>query len=196
MVQTKKGHQSGAGKGKSTSENNGELLWMMFFNLSEKLRFNLINNHFCSSSDHLADVLSNNNPVLTCIGLGKRSEKKPSKTAPSPQQQPQQAKDIHEDSEEEGVWSPRVGNYLWNPFECPQPWPFHHTCHQPQHELWVCGGTLSLPRTTEWDRFESLIRELDSKQSDLSPPQTICSPTDLQLPQNTVRYTLVLLLPD
>ncbi|XP_038565413.1 SAM domain-containing protein SAMSN-1b isoform X1 [Micropterus salmoides] len=154
LVQTKKGHQSGAGKGKSTSENN--------------------------------DALSNNNPMLTCIGLGKRSEKKSSKAAPSPLQQQQQAKDVHEDSEEEGVWIPQAGHYLWNPFECPQPWtPLHHTCHQPQHELMVGGGTLSLPRTTEWDRFESLIQELDSKQSDLSPPQKICSITDQQLSQNT-----------
>ncbi|XP_070700108.1 SAM domain-containing protein SAMSN-1b [Pempheris klunzingeri] len=134
--------------------------------------------------EHLADVLSNSNAVLTCIGLGRRTEKK--KSAPSPQLQQQQAEYVHEDSEEEGVWTPRLGNYLWSPFECPQPWtPFYHTCHQPQHELWVCGGTLSLPRTTEWDRFESLIQELDSKQPDLSPPPTICSITDLQLTQNT-----------
>ncbi|XP_040007038.1 SAM domain-containing protein SAMSN-1b [Xiphias gladius] len=155
LVQAKKGHQSGDGKGKNPSENK----------------------------DHLEDVMSNNNPVLTCIGLGKRREK-PSKTVPSPQRQ--QAKD-HEDSEEEGIWCPRFGNHLWSPFECPQPWaPFYHTCHQPRHELWVCGGTLSLPRTTEWDRFESLIQELDNKQSNLPPPQMIRSITDLHLSQNTL----------
>lgn len=147
----------------------------------------VIDNSFRSPSAHLADVLSNNNPVLTCIGLGRRAEKKPSESAPSPQQQQQL-----EDSEEEGVWTPRLGNYLWSPFECPQPWtPFYHTCHQTRHELWACGGTLSLPQTTEWDRFESLIQELDSKQSELSPPQTIRSITDLQLSQYTVRHTLV-----
>ncbi|KAI3373397.1 hypothetical protein L3Q82_022009 [Scortum barcoo] len=157
LVQTKKGHQGGAAKGKSTCEND----------------------------DHLADVLSDSNPMLTCIGLGRRTEKKPHKTAPSPQQQ---AKDLHEESEEEGIWSPHLGNYLWNPFECPQTWtPFYHTCQQPRHELWVCGATL--PRTSEWDRFESLIRELDSKQSDPSPPQTVCSFTDLQPPQSTNENT-------
>nr|XP_046267714.1 SAM domain-containing protein SAMSN-1b [Scatophagus argus] len=159
LVQTKKGHQSGAAKRRSTSENN----------------------------DNLTNVLSNNNPVLTCMGLGTRTEKKPSKNAPSAQQLQQQTKDVHEDSEEEAVWSPRLGNYLWSPFECPQAGtPFYHTCHQPRHELWVCGGTLSLPRTTEWDRFESLIQELDSKQSDLSPPQPPRSITDLQFSQNTL----------
>ncbi|XP_059208088.1 SAM domain-containing protein SAMSN-1b [Centropristis striata] len=158
LVQTKKGPPSGAAAGRRTSENH----------------------------DHLADMLSNNNPVLTCIGLGRRTEKKPPKTAPSPRQQ-QQAKDVDDESEEEGVWSPRLGNYLWNPFECPQPWtPFHHTCQQPRHELMMCGGTWSLPRATEWDRFESLIQELDSKQSDLSPPQLIRSITDLQLSHNTL----------
>ncbi|XP_041808637.1 SAM domain-containing protein SAMSN-1b [Chelmon rostratus] len=161
LVHAQKGHQGGAAKGKTTSENG----------------------------DHLANVLSNNNPVLTCIGLGKRAEKKPSKTAPSlPQQQQQQPRDVHEDSEEEGAWSPRLGSYLWSPFECPQPWtPFYHTCRQPRHELWVCGGNLSLPRATEWDRFESLIQELDSKQSDLSPAHTVCRPiTDLQRSQSTL----------
>lgn len=149
-----------------------------------------MNNKFCSSSDHLANVSRSNSPVLTCIGLGTRTEEKPSKTAPSPHQQ-QQARDVHEDSEEEGVWSPRLGNYLWSSFECPQPWPpFYHTCQQPRHELWVCGSTMSLPRATEWDRFESLIQELDSKQSDLPPPPTTI--TDLQLAQNTVRYTFLL----
>ncbi|KAM6911517.1 SAM domain-containing protein SAMSN-1b [Lycodopsis pacificus] len=106
---------------------------------------------------------------------------------PSPQRQQQLTRDVHEDSEEEGVWSPQLGNYQWNPFECPQPWtPFYHTCRQPRHEPSVCGGTLPLPRTTEWDRFESLIQELDSKQSDLSPPEMIRFITDLPLPQNTL----------
>ncbi|KAK9536049.1 hypothetical protein VZT92_005867 [Zoarces viviparus] len=159
LVQTKKAHQAGAGRGKRTSEKNG----------------------------HLADVSSSNNPVLTCIGLGRTAENKPSMTTPSPQRQQQLTRDVHEDSEEEGVWSPQLGNYQWNPFECPQPWtPFYHTCRQPRHEPSVCGGTLPLPRTTEWDRFESLIQELDSKQSDLSPPEMIRFIADLPLPQNTL----------
>uniref|UniRef100_UPI0037E9AC93 SAM domain-containing protein SAMSN-1b n=1 Tax=Semicossyphus pulcher TaxID=241346 RepID=UPI0037E9AC93 len=150
LVQTKKGHHNAAEKGKSVSDNH----------------------------DHLADVFSNNNPVLTCIGLGKRTEKKLSKAAPSSQQQ-QQDKHVQEVPADEGVW--------WSPFECPQTWsPFYHTCQQPQHELWVCGGTLSLPWATEWDRFESLIQELDSKQPDLSPLPTLPSSTDLQLSQKTL----------
>lgn len=121
--------------------------------------------------------------MSTCISLGMRTEKKPANTAPSLPQH-QKVKDVHGDLEEEGIWRHRLGNYLWSPLDCPQPWtPFYHTCQQPQHELWVCGGTMSLPWVTEWDHFESL--ELDCRQSDLSPPPTTI--TDPQLEQNTVR---------
>ncbi|KAJ4930402.1 hypothetical protein JOQ06_019405, partial [Pogonophryne albipinna] len=92
-----------------------------------------------------------------------------------------------ENNEEEGGWSPQTGNDLWNPFECSQPWtPLHHTCHQPGHELPVCGGTLTPHGSTQWDRFESLIQELNSKQSDLCPPEMTLSITDLQLSQDTL----------
>lgn len=37
LVQAKRGHQSGTGKGKNTSENDGELLQVMFFNLCKRL---------------------------------------------------------------------------------------------------------------------------------------------------------------
>ncbi|XP_061558112.1 uncharacterized protein LOC133415764 isoform X4 [Phycodurus eques] len=108
------------------------------------------------------NVLSNSNPVLTCIGLGKRTEKTTSRT--EQQLQHEEVKNFNEDSKREGVWSP---------IDCSQPCsPFYHTCRQPGHELWVCGGNLLLPRATEWDRFESLIQELDRKESDL-PPTTI-----------------------
>ncbi|XP_054873045.1 SAM domain-containing protein SAMSN-1b isoform X2 [Amphiprion ocellaris] len=138
------------------------------------------------SAYHLAEVVSNNKPALTCIALRRRTEKKSSKTAASPQQLlHQQARVPHEDPQEEGAWSPQHGIDMWSPFECPQPWsPFDHTCHRPRHELWACSGTMSLPRNAEWDRFESLIQELDSKQSNLSPPQMIRSITDLHLSQN------------
>ncbi|KAM3602186.1 uncharacterized protein V6R79_025860 [Siganus canaliculatus] len=161
LVQTKRGNQSGAGKGKNTSEDE----------------------------DDLGYVQSNNNPVLTCIGLGQRTEKKTSKAAPAsqhpePQHQQHQHQQQDREADKEGARSPRIGNYLWSPFECPQPWtPFYHTCHQPRHDLWVCGGKSSLPQATEWDRFESLIQELDSKQLDLSPLPA--GHPDLQPPQTT-----------
>ncbi|KAK5888187.1 hypothetical protein CesoFtcFv8_016711 [Champsocephalus esox] len=157
LLHTKKGRQRGAAAEKRTSQNNVQS----------------------------AAELGNNNPVLSCIGLGKRTEKKPPPD-PSPQHN-HAAKDNHVLSEEEGGWSPHTGNDLWNPFECSQPWtPLRHTCHQPGHELPVCGGTLTPHGSTQWDRFESLIQELDSKQSDLCPPGMTLSITDLQLSQDTL----------
>ncbi|KAK2828870.1 hypothetical protein Q5P01_019904 [Channa striata] len=127
------------------------------------------------------EVLSNSNPVLTCINLGRRTVK-PWKTISPPQQL--QAKN-REESEEEDAWRSGAAAPLWNPFECPRPCAlFYHSCHQARHELWVCGGTLSLPRVTEWDRFESLVQELDYRHCNPSPPQLIRSITDLQLSQN------------
>lgn len=39
LVQVKREHLSGAGRGKNTCENNGVLLWVMLFNLSDKLLY-------------------------------------------------------------------------------------------------------------------------------------------------------------
>lgn len=131
--------------------------------------------------------------MLTCIGLSKRTEKKPSKPAPSPRQP--QAKEIHERPEEEGLLSPRVHSPHWSPTLCPHPWtPSFHTCQQPQTEPWVYDCDFTLPRTSEWDRFESLIAELDSKQADLSPPRVIRSITDLHISQTTVSYVALALI--
>ncbi|XP_061754150.1 SAM domain-containing protein SAMSN-1b isoform X1 [Nerophis ophidion] len=109
---------------------------------------------------HVTDVLSASKPVLTCVGLGKRAEKTSCESDQRMQQQ--EVKSLQEDVKKDGVWSPT---------NCSQPWPpLYHTCHQPGHDLWVCDGNLLLPRATEWDRFESLIQELDRKESHhLSP---------------------------
>lgn len=133
----------------------------------------IVFNHYL---DRLTDVLTSYNPVLTCIGLGKRTEKDPSVTSLSSQQRRDSVP--HDHSEEESVWSPLES-------------PSQLSCHQPghdRHELWECGSALSLPRTAEWDRFESLIQELDSRQSDLCLAQMARSITDLDLHQEyTVR---------
>ena len=120
-------------------------------------------------------MMRNHNVVLTCISLGRRTEKRSSSTATSsPDLVKQQTRGRHDDAEEDGVWSPKSGYHLWRPFDCPQSWaPIYHTCQQTPHEMWTCGGNLSLPQSSEWDRFESLIQELDSKQSALSHPQVM-----------------------
>ncbi|XP_017294534.1 SAM domain-containing protein SAMSN-1b [Kryptolebias marmoratus] len=161
LVHIKKGHQSDGANVASTT------------------------NNYC-----LAEVVRNNNKVLTCIGLGKRTEMSSLKTTQLSQQplQPNTG-DLHGDSVEDGMWSPMPGHLL-KPSDCPQAWPpFYHTCQQPSHNMWSCSGSLSLPRNSDWDRFETQIWELDSKQPDLSLPQMIRSITDLHLPQNTNRDT-------
>ncbi|XP_019713264.1 SAM domain-containing protein SAMSN-1-like [Hippocampus comes] len=140
LVQAKKGHQSASGKGTNRPSNR----------------------------NNSSDMLSNNNSVFTCIGLGKRTEK----SSQSDQQQQQEVKNLHVDLKTEVVQ---------NTIDCSQPrLPFYHTCHQPGHKMGVCEGNLVLPQATEWDRFESLIQELDRKESDLPPTTFAASTKDIQ----------------
>ncbi|XP_055370624.1 SAM domain-containing protein SAMSN-1b isoform X2 [Betta splendens] len=129
------------------------------------------------------DALSNTNPVLTRVFNLGRTAKKLCENAPSPQKKRPKN---HKASEEEESWRPCVPHHLPNMFECPQPWtPLYHTCHQARHELWGCSGALSLPQATQWDDFETLMQQLDSKGC--SPaPQMVRSITDLHLCQNTL----------
>ncbi|XP_061595071.1 SAM domain-containing protein SAMSN-1b [Cololabis saira] len=156
LVKAKKRHQSDGEKVKSEAKRN----------------------------DCLAEVVRSNNAVLTCISLGRRTETRSSSPATSPQDLPRHhARGHRDDGEEAGVWSPKTGNHF--PFDCSQPWaPLYHTCQQRRHEMWPCGVNLSVPRPSDWDRFESLLQELDSKQSALSPPQGVCPVPDLQHSHN------------
>ncbi|CAB1352553.1 unnamed protein product, partial [Coregonus sp. 'balchen'] len=104
---------------------------------------------------HLADsVFSNDSPVITCIGLGKKTEKKTSKAAQiSPQKQ--QTKETNGKAGE-GPWSTGVHDPHWGPTEVPPPWDVpYHTCHRPPGEPWNYGFDFTLPRATAWDRFEN-----------------------------------------
>ncbi|CAL9685964.1 unnamed protein product [Knipowitschia caucasica] len=126
--------------------------------------------------DKLTDVLSIYNPVLSCMGLGKR-EKKPLLSSPSAHSDCHS----HQHSEVDQVWSP-----LQSPCELCR--PQHQSCQEPghtsRHELWEGGSGLSLPRAAAWDRFESLIQELDSKEPEPCLPHMVRSITDLDLHQD------------
>ncbi|MEQ2200902.1 hypothetical protein XENOCAPTIV_004574, partial [Xenoophorus captivus] len=125
---------------------------------------------------------------LTCISLSRRTEKSSSEAvSPShPHQLQQNTRNSHEDTTERGFWSPKMGHYRWKPFECPEAWPFQHTCHQVPHQLCThSGNSSSPPWNSDWDRFESVIQELGQKQSDLSLSQMIRSLTDMQCSENT-----------
>ncbi|XP_056141180.1 SAM domain-containing protein SAMSN-1b [Lampris incognitus] len=131
-----------------------------------------------ASSEHVADVAPRDDrPVINCIGLGKRTTKKSTKTASSPWQG--HSKGAEKDKEEEELWRPEDNSHQWIPAYPSQPWPpSYHTCHQLRHEPWIYGFDFTLPRTTEWDHFESLLEELDAKKLELSPSRVVRSITD------------------
>lgn len=125
-----------------------------------------------------------NSTVLTCISLSRRTEKSSSKACAAPQLQ-QNTRITHEDPTEGGFWSPKMQHHRWKPFECP------HTYQQAPHELSTHNGnTSSHDWNSEWDRFESLIQELERKQSDLSLSQVIHSlpHRPAALTKQTVKY--------
>ncbi|XP_014833024.1 PREDICTED: SAM domain-containing protein SAMSN-1-like [Poecilia mexicana] len=131
--------------------------------------------------DCLAEGVRHNGTVLTCIGLSRRTEKSSPKAAAAPHPlQPRQS--LPGEATEGGFWSPRTGRRRRKTFECP------HARHRTPGELCAHDGNVSSPPwSLEWDRFESLIRELDRKQSDLSLSRMIRSLTDLQLSQSNGR---------
>ncbi|XP_077596194.1 SAM domain-containing protein SAMSN-1b isoform X3 [Stigmatopora nigra] len=150
LVQAKNGHRNASGKGK----------------------------HQPHKSNHSSDLSSKSNPVLSCISLGKKVEKKSSQM--DQQSQQDEVNNCSEDLKREGVWSP---------IDCSQPCsPYNYTCGQPGQEPWVCGGNLLLPRATEWDRFESLIQELDRKEADLPSTTITDSSTETQSPEKSTKY--------
>ncbi|XP_057677679.1 SAM domain-containing protein SAMSN-1b isoform X2 [Corythoichthys intestinalis] len=124
-----------------------------------------------------SNVPSKSNPVLTCISLGKRVEKKSCQTDQQLQQE--------EVNNSEDLKSEDVSSSIDSSQPCS---PYYYTCSQPGHELWVCGGNLLLPRATEWDRFESLIQELDRKEADLPSTTIPESSTDTQSTENSSKF--------
>uniref|UniRef100_A0A096M8A8 SAM domain, SH3 domain and nuclear localisation signals 1b n=1 Tax=Poecilia formosa TaxID=48698 RepID=A0A096M8A8_POEFO len=134
--------------------------------------------------DCLAEGVRHNGTVLTCIGLSRRTEKSSPKAAAAPHPlQPRQS--LPGEATEGGFWSPRTGRRRRKTFECP------HARHRTPGELCAHDGNVSSPPwSLEWDRFESLIRELDRKQSDLSLSRMIRSLTDLQLSQSNISFVI------
>ena len=135
-------------------------------------------------SGHLADnVFKEDSPVITCIGLSKKTDKKPVKAASSPQRQPAQESS---GGAGEGQCSLGAHAHRWSPTEVPPPWdPPYHTCPRLRVEHQVHGLDFTLPRATDWERFESLVQELDSKQA--LPPRVIRSITDVDISDSMVR---------
>ncbi|XP_038148131.1 uncharacterized protein LOC119788069 [Cyprinodon tularosa] len=134
--------------------------------------------------DCLVEGIRRNSIALTCISLSGRTEKSSYKAAAAsePLQLPENTRSSHEDPIEGEFWIPKIGHYTWKPFERPEAWPpCQHICQQNPDGLCVHDGNSSfLSWNSDWDRFESLIQELDRRQSDLSLSQMVRPPADLQ----------------
>lgn len=117
----------------------------------------------CTTKKHdcLTEGVTHHRTVITCSSLSRRTEKSSSKASAAPQLQ-QNTRITHEDPTEGGFLSPKMQHHRCKAFECP------HTYHQAPHELSTHNGnTSSQEWNSEWDHFESLIQELERKQSDL-----------------------------
>lgn len=137
------------------------------------------------SSIHLGPttdvVLKEDSPVITCIGLGKKPERKPGKELTHPHQhqkhphQQQQQQHPHQQQQQsrercsvamdtlELPWTPRLHQqHQWiSPEISPLPWDStYHTCQRPRPDPHLYSFDFTLPRGTTRERYESLVQEL------------------------------------
>ncbi|XP_028838170.1 SAM domain-containing protein SAMSN-1b isoform X2 [Denticeps clupeoides] len=115
-----------------------------------------------------------------CIGLAKRPERKYGKETPQDQQHTQPTVKEVDDDDVETLWSPGLFHHGWNTTESAFAWESHyHTC-QRTAETRMHNFNFTLPRGTDWDKYECLIHELDIKEEHL-PQRIIRSITDLDI---------------
>uniref|UniRef100_A0A3B1JTD9 SAM domain, SH3 domain and nuclear localisation signals 1b n=1 Tax=Astyanax mexicanus TaxID=7994 RepID=A0A3B1JTD9_ASTMX len=130
------------------------------------------------SSGHSTQTHSKEgSPVITCIGLSKRPEKKHGKELLQQQhQQPEPAKEM-DIMELEGPWSPGPFQH-WTSMDCSPAWELsHHTCHRPTADQHFYSFDFHLACGAEWDRFEEMFHGLDHLRRDHSPDLEITDPT-------------------
>lgn len=142
-------------------------------------------------------VFKEDSPVITCIGLGKKPERKAGKDLSVQQkQQQQQGKEpstLDMDFDMEALWGPRLHHqHQWNSMEIsPMPWDnTYHTCHRARADPHLYSFDFTLPRGTGWDRYESLFQELDHGRGgwgDKTTPQRVThSVAHLEMTNGTV----------
>lgn len=109
-------------------------------------------------------------PVITCIGLSKKPEKKLHQ-----QHQPESAKEM-DITEMEGPWSPGPFHQSWSTMDASPAWESsYHTCHRPT-EQYLYAFDFILPCGAERDRFEDLFHGLDYLRRDQSPDLELTDP--------------------
>ncbi|KAL0182967.1 hypothetical protein M9458_022342, partial [Cirrhinus mrigala] len=90
-------------------------------------------------------------PVITCISLTKKAEKKPTRAST---RQCQQDKDV-DTVETEASWSPGLFQEYWSPMAYSPAWDTS-TAEQVMYNF-----NFTLPRDTDWEKYEELFHRLD-----------------------------------
>ncbi|KAG9341405.1 hypothetical protein JZ751_019213, partial [Albula glossodonta] len=127
-----------------------------------------------TSANIMDSVVKDDSPVMSCIGLAKKPEKKPSKDT-TPQK-------VSENVDRTWGLGSRADPQSWaSPSDLPFPWDgSYHTCRRPFPEHRVYNYDFTLPRGKDWNKYEYLIHE-NRHQLELSPPRFIRSITDLDI---------------
>ncbi|XP_051542417.1 uncharacterized protein LOC127434030 [Myxocyprinus asiaticus] len=138
------------------------------------------------TDDHLTESESkDHSPVITCISLTKKTEKKPARGStrqPLQSQQPQQEKEV-DIMETESSWSPGLFQEYWNPMSYSPAWDtYSHTCHRSTAEQIMYNFNFTLPRDTDWDKYEELFHQLDPYKRDQQARWITHSVMDLDIP--------------
>uniref|UniRef100_A0A8C2JTA1 SAM domain, SH3 domain and nuclear localisation signals 1b n=1 Tax=Cyprinus carpio TaxID=7962 RepID=A0A8C2JTA1_CYPCA len=120
-------------------------------------------------------------PVITCISLTKKAEKKHTRASTRQSQQPLQDKD--DNTETEGSWSPGLFQEYWSPMAYSPAWDTStHTCHRSTAEQVMYNFNFTLPRDTDWEKYEELFHRLDPYKRDQHERWITHSVMDLDMP--------------
>ncbi|XP_051540751.1 uncharacterized protein LOC127433123 [Myxocyprinus asiaticus] len=144
------------------------------------------------TGDHLPESeRKDHSPVITCITLTKKTEKtfaRRSTLQPPQSQQPPLEKEV-EIMETEGSWSQGLFQEYWNPLSYSTAWESSsHTCHRSTAEQVMYNFNFTLPRDTDWDKYEQLFHRLDPYKRDQQARWITHSVMDLDIP-DTLRST-------
>ncbi|KTF76928.1 hypothetical protein cypCar_00015381, partial [Cyprinus carpio] len=121
-------------------------------------------------------------PVITCINLTKKAEKKHTRASTRQSQQPLQDKDT-DAAETEGSWSPGLFQEYWSPMVFSPAWDTStHTCHRSTAEQVMYNFNFTLPRDTDWEKYEELFHRLDPYKRDQQDRWITHSVMDLDMP--------------
>ncbi|XP_057176556.1 SAM domain-containing protein SAMSN-1b isoform X2 [Triplophysa rosa] len=126
-------------------------------------------------------------PIITCISLTKKTEKKHTKGSTRQPQQSQnslQRKEV-DTIETEAPWSPGLFQESWSPMIYSPAWDTStHTCHRSTAKQVMYNFDFTLPRDTDWEKYEELFHRLDPYKRDQQARWITHSVMDLDVPDH------------